>query len=314
MNPPQVLSVIVPLYNEIETFAELHRRLIEVLQKIGCPFEVIYVDDGSRDGTFELIKQAGLDHPQIKYLSFSRNFGHQAAVSAGIDYTTGDTVAILDGDLQDPPEVLPHFLEKLKGGFDVVYGIRKKRKENVILRACYYLYYRLLRNVSRNLVIPLDAGDFCMMTRRVADILKAMPEKNRYLRGSRAWAGFHQVGVVYERDKRFSGKTKYSLPKLFALAFDGLTSFSQFPLNLCGYVGFTISILSFMGMIVVFISRFLAPGVPLGWASIISSVYFIGGIQLIMLSMVGAYIGRIYIEVQQRPLYVIKESGNLGKI
>lgn len=305
------ISVVIPIYNEEDTCPELFSRLLKTLESLGESFEVIFVDDGSTDGTLSLVKKASSQDPRLKYLSLSRNFGHQIAISAGIDYARGEAVIVMDGDLQDPPELIPEFCQRWGGGHDVVYAIRKNRKENIFLRSCYSLSYAVIRKIA-DITIPPNAGDFCLMSRRVVDTITRMPERNRYLRGLRAWAGFRQVGLAYERDRRFTGKSKYSLMKLVKLAVDGMTSFSHFPLRLCGYLGYSMSFLSFLGFIVALVARLTIKDAPIGWFSTIVSIFFLGGIQLIMLSVVGSYIGRIYTEVQQRPLYVVKEAGNIG--
>jgi len=267
----QKISVVVPLFNEEEVFPELHRRLIFVIHSLKVEYEVIFVDDGSTDKTLELIRQAGKDNPKIKFLSFSRNFGHQTAVTAGIDAADGEAVVVMDSDLQDPPEVIPNLIDKWKEGWDVVYAVRKRRKEGWLLRICYHLYYRALKKIS-DVHMPPDAGDFCLMDQKVVKVLQGMTERNRYVRGIRAWVGFRQTGYEYERDKRHSGESKYSFAKLVALAFDGITSFSHFPLKVCGYLGYSMAAISSMGLIYSLASKLCSPETPRGWTSLTLAV------------------------------------------
>lgn len=301
------VSVVVPIYNESAIFQELYRRLSFTLRSLKSHYQMIFVDDGSSDNTLELIKNAAKDDSTVKYLSFSRNFGHQVAVSAGLEHADQDVVVVMDGDLQDPPELIPDLLKKWMEGYQVVYAIRRKRKEGPIKKLCYHLYYRLLNRIS-DIPMPVDAGDFCLMDKKVNDILKRLPEKNRYVRGIRAWAGFRQTPFPYERDRRYAGKPKYSFAKLFHLALNGITSFSQFPLKLSGYLGYLMAICSFLGIVYTIVSKILFDQTPRGWTSLALAFFFIGGVQLIMLSIVGIYIGKIYTEVQNRPLYILRET------
>ncbi len=296
------ISIVVPVYNETAVFPELLRRITAVLNSANLgSAEAIFVDDGSRDNTLEQIRAASAKDSRIKYLSFSRNFGHQVAVSAGIEHAFGRCVVVMDGDLQDPPELIPELLAKHDQGWEVVYAVRKNRKEGPLLRACYAIFYRLMDRIS-DIPIPLDTGDFCLMDRRVADVLRKMPERNRFVRGIRAWAGFRQTAHEYDRDKRFAGSPKYSFGKLVKLALDGVTSFSDFPLRLCGYLGFVIAGMSVLGLVYSVISKIFYNSTPAGWTSTSIAIFFIGGVQLLMLSVVGHYVARIYTEVRQRPL------------
>jgi polyisoprenyl-phosphate glycosyltransferase len=230
-------SIVIPIYNEHEIIPELHRRVKSVIDHLDDQTEVILVDDGSRDDTFLQVTELNRSDPRFKVLRFSRNFGHQVAISAGLAHATGDAVILMDGDLQDPPEILPQFIAKWKEGFDVVYAIRKKRKENIFKRMAYASFYRLMKKLSY-LEIPLDSGDFCLMDKRVAKVVNAFPERNRFVRGLRTWAGFRQTGLEYERDARFAGEPKYTFGKLVRLAYDGIFSFSTAPLRLAVYAGF----------------------------------------------------------------------------
>lgn len=307
MKSPKTFSVVIPVFNESEIFSELCERVDKASREAGHDYEIIFVDDGSTDHTLDLIKSQANQNQKIKYLSFSRNFGHQVAVSAGIEQASKDAVIVMDGDLQDPPELIPEFLKKWEEGWEVVYAIRKKRQENAFLKFCYFSFYRMLEHTA-DIAIPPDSGDFCLMDRRVVDVLKHMPEKNRYVRGIRAWAGFRQTGLPYDRPKRQGGSTKYSFWKLTKLAIDGLTSFSTFPLRLCGYLGLGMAVISVFGLLYSVISKVFFEYTPRGWTSTTIAVFFIGGVQLVMLSVVGSYVARIYTEVQNRPLYVVKDS------
>ncbi len=310
MNGTKSISAVVPLLNESAVYSELYRRLTDALERIGGDYEIIFVDDGSHDDTLAQIRSSAANNPRVRYISFSRNFGHQAAVSAGLEAAVHDAVVVLDGDLQDPPEVIPDLLSKADEGWDVVYAVRRNRKENFLIKLCYFLFYRVLQRIA-DIQIPADSGDFCLMGRSVVNVLKSMPERNRYVRGIRAWAGFRQTALPYERDRRFAGKPKYSIGRYIRLAVDGIASFSQFPLRLCGYLGYFIAFLSVIGVVYGIISKLYFDLTPRGWTFTIIAIFFIGGVQLVMLSVVGAYIGRIYTEVQQRPLFVVKES-NVG--
>jgi len=312
-----LLSLVIPCFNEEEVLPQLFQRVTAAADRLGCKWEVNCVDDGSGDGTWRLLAQQHEQDSRWRAVSFARNFGHQTAVTAGLDFSRGDVIAVLDADLQDPPEELALFLNKWVEGFDVVYAIRRKRKENLLKRACYWFFYRLMSQMV-SFDLPLDSGDFCMMDRRVVDVLKAMPERTRFVRGLRAWAGFKQTGVVYERAARAAGEPKYTMRKLFKLAWDGLFSFSTVPLRFMSYIGFWISFLSLAGMLFTLLQRIFAnqferfglQPVP-GFATVVISILFLGGIQLLCLGILGEYIGRIYEEVKQRPRWVIKESAGV---
>ena len=300
-------SVVIPIYNEQEIIPELYNRLTKVLSQYQEPYEIIFIDDGGSDKSVEILKDFQKNDGHIKIISFSRNFGHQIAVCAGIDHASGDAVIIMDGDLQDPPEVLPLFIEKWKEGFEVVYGIRKKRKEFILKRMAYSIFYRLLKKIS-NVNIPLDSGDFSIIDKKIVATMKQMEERNRFVRGIRSWIGFRQTGLEYERDKRYAGEVKYTLRKLIRLAFDGLLSFSYVPLQAASLMGFIISFVSFFGiLVVIFLRLFTDLSIP-GFASTAVLILFLGGIQLITIGIIGEYVGRIYDEVKQRPLYIKKES------
>lgn len=300
-------SIIVPIFNEQETIPALRERIGNVMATFDAPCEVVVVDDGSADGSFELLKTIYLKDPRFKIVSFSRNFGHQIAISAGIDHAVGDAVMIIDGDLQDPPEVLPQFIKKWKEGYDVVYAIRTKRKENIFKRAAYALFYRLLKRLSY-LDIPLDSGDFCLLDKRVVEAMRKLPERLRFVRGLRTWVGFRQVGLPYERERRFAGSPKYTFTKLLGLAYDGIFSISTTPLRLAVYSGFSLAALAFLGGLLVIYDKLVYGIAIVGWSSTIVIIAFLGGVILSTLGMIGEYVSRIYEEVKSRPLYVVKEK------
>jgi glycosyltransferase involved in cell wall biosynthesis len=315
MNDSQgpLLSVVVPLYNEELVIAELYARLRAVLDAGEIDYEMVFVNDGSRDQTQELAKAICVDNPKVKLLSFSRNFGHQIAVTAGLDNCSGQAVVIIDADLQDPPEVIMEMLAKWRAGCDVVYGVRLKRTgESLFKRLTAAAFYRILRRLTR-VDIPVDTGDFRLMDRRVVDQLLKMRERNRFIRGMVSWIGFKQDKVEYVRDQRFAGETKYPFRKMLRFAVDGVLSFSDVPLKISSVFGMTCALLSFAlivyGLIVkLFYPQFAIPG----WASLFSVVLFLGGVQLMSVGILGEYLGRVYDEVKGRPLYVIRERINFG--
>lgn len=298
------LSVVVPLYNERENVHELHRRLRRSLEQIEISYEIVFVDDGSRDETPALIDALQGDDPYLTVIHLSRNFGHQPAVTAGLDRAQGRGVLVMDGDLQDPPEAIGRFVEKWRSGFDVVYAIRKHRKESPIKKAGYYVFYRLLNAIS-DLDIPLDSGDFCLMDRRVVDALRDFPEQARFVRGLRTFVGFRQVGLEYERDARAGGKSKYAFSDLFRLAIDGLVSFSSYPLRLVTYMGVLTGLASLLLIVWVLYDALSGHTAPRGWASLSAIVLLIGSVQLICLGIIGEYVRLIFYESKGRPTYVI---------
>jgi dolichol-phosphate mannosyltransferase len=311
------VSVVIPCFNEQEVLPELFRRLQAAAETWGCDWEAICVDDGSKDQTWELILSEHRREPRWRGLSLARNFGHQVAVSAGVFHATGDAVIVMDADLQDPPEELARFIGKWREGFQVVYAVRGKRKEHWMLRGCYWLFYRLLARIA-TFPIPEDSGDFCLMDRQVVEVLKQMPERNRFVRGLRAWAGFKQVGLAYERHARAAGAPKYTFRGLLRLARDGVFNFSTVPLGLVAHVGFWIFCFSFLGILWVLATKlfrdfFAAHGFPpvQGFTTIVVCVLFLGGIQLLSLGILGEYIGRIYEEVKRRPQWVTAASVGL---
>lgn len=297
------LGVVIPCYNEEEVLPELFNELDELDQALPFPVYFLFVDDGSTDQTLEILAAACRRDPRFACLSFSRNFGHQDAVSAGLQHVRGDLVAVLDADLQDPPSVLPAFVEKWREGYDVVYGVRTNRKETLPLRLAYALFYRILKKIA-NVEVPLDAGDFALMDRRVVDVINRMPEHNRFIRGLRGWVGFRQTGVPYERLSRRSGASKYGVGKLVKLAFDGLMSFSAVPLRLASWFGALAAFLGFCYLVYALVCWTIGIALPKGWTSTIVIILFLGGVQLMVLGILGDYIGRIFDEVKNRPHYI----------
>jgi polyisoprenyl-phosphate glycosyltransferase len=300
------LSVVIPVFNEEETLPALYERLVTVLNDLGEPYEVIFVNDGSRDRSERLLRDFYERDSRFRSIHFSRNFGHQTAITCGLDHARGQAVIAMDGDLQDPPEVLPGMIERWREGYDVVYAIRQKRKEGIVKRGAYKAFYWLLRRVSY-LDIPLDSGDFSLIDRRVIDILRTMPERNRFVRGLRTWIGFRQVGYEYAREARFAGQSKYRLAQLMKLAFDGLVSYSYVPLRVVSNMGLLVSAtaLGYMGYLL--LARVFG-GTPIqGWTSTVVIMLFLGGVQLLSLGVIGEYVGRIFEEVKHRPHYVVRE-------
>lgn len=303
-----IYSIIIPVYNEAENIEALYARLSTVMKKMSKPYELLFVNDGSQDTTGNILRSLHSKDAQVKVINFSRNFGHQMAVTAGLTYCTGEYIAVIDADLQDPPEILPQFFAKLESGNDAVYAVRTHRKEGFMKRISYFLFYRILRKVA-NISIPLDSGDFCVMRKRVVEAINTMPERNRFIRGLRSFVGFTQVGIEYERDKRVSGKSKYTFRKLMRLAFDGIVSFSYVPLQVLTVVGFLFFILSIVGSLVtVYFKLFTSVYIPRGFPTTIITIMFIGGVNMLALGIIGEYIGRIYDEVKRRHPYIIESS------
>lgn len=301
-----LFSLVVPVYNEEENLEELVQRIGMLFD--GLDFEAaeaVVVNDGSQDGTEELLRQVVARDPRFRAVVLSRNFGHQAAVSIGLHYARGSVVAVIDGDLQDPPEVLHELLAALGDGADVAYGVRRRRKEGALKRAGYWLFYRLLASASR-IQIPLDAGDFCCMTRRVVDALNSLPESRRFVRGLRSWVGFRQVRVEYEREARFAGTPKYGWRDLMRLAYDGLFSLSDLPIKIMQVVGFSSAILSIFVGLGYFVATFLVAS-PRGFPTVIISIWLLGGLQMFFLGVVGEYLHRAYEQSLGRPIAVVRE-------
>jgi len=305
------LSIVIPVYNEEETLPELHRRLAELLTTVGGDAEVVLVNDGSRDGTASMVAGICREDRRFRGVHFSRNFGHLAAVAAGLRYAGGRAVFVMDADLQDPPELVLTLLEKWREGYEVVYARHARReREGWLKRGLAFLYYRFLKQMAQQ-EIPADTGDFCLMDRRVVDLLNAMPERNRYIRGLRAWVGFRQTAVDFDRPGRFAGQPKYTFRKSLALAVNGIISLSKAPLRIATWFGLAVSATSFI-LAVVFVIEKLTVGVEIrGWASTVVIILFLGGVQLLTIGIIGEYISRIYDEVKQRPLYVVRDVDNL---
>ncbi len=299
------LSVAIPVHNEASVLPELLLRLRTVLAALpGGPHEMVFVDDGSTDGTFEMLREAVREDSRIIAISLSRNFGHQAAISAALDHASGDAVVIMDGDLQDVPEVIPQFVEKFGEGFDVVYAQRVRRKEPLLLRICYFVFYRMMARLS-DIRLPLDSGDFGLMSRRVVDQVRRMPEHHRYLRGMRSWVGFRQIGIPVERAERHSGKSKYSMMRLMKLAADGIFAFSIVPIRAAAIVGATVMLLSFLFVCYAVYAKLFLHQSPQGFTALLVAITFLSGIMLFFLGIIGEYVGRIYEETKARPQYVI---------
>ena len=306
MESPEI-SIVIPLYNEEKVFGNLIDRLVLLLNTLSEKVEVVLVDDGSDDETALQVRALALMDDRFKAVLLSRNYGHQIALSAGMANASGSrAVMILDGDLQDPPEMLSPFYTKIKEGYDVVYAIREKRKEGVLKKILYWGFYRLLKTIS-DTNLPLDSGDFCMISKKVNDIIVSMPEQSRFVRGLRTWVGFKQTGIVYERDKRSAGESKYPLAKLFQLAYDGIFNFSFVPLKVITRLGFYTILVSLIYLSYVLFKRFFGYPLPSGFTALIFSISLFSGVQLISLGILGEYISRIYLQVKNRPLYLVKK-------
>lgn len=299
------LSVIVPIFNEEAVIPELYRRMTEVLGAIGERWEMICINDGSRDRSLEMLRDLHDKDSRIKVVNFSRNFGHQIAITAGMDYAQGDVVVIIDADLQDPPELIATMMEKWREGYEVVYAVRSERRgESFFKLLTARAFYRLLRSIT-DVDIPLDAGDFRLMDRRVVLAMRRLREHHRFMRGLSSWLGFRQIGITYERAERFAGETKYPLRKMLRLTMDAITSFSYLPLRLATYFGFSLALVSLIGIILTVALRLSGNNAFVGQATTLVAVLFLGGIQLIFLGIIGEYLGRIYDESKDRPLYIV---------
>jgi polyisoprenyl-phosphate glycosyltransferase len=308
MTDRALLSVVVPVFNEAEGISHFHERTQATLRGLtGLRYEIVYVDDGSHDRSFELLRQFADADPCVVVIKFSRNFGHQIAITAGLDAARGDGIVFIDADLQDPPELISELVAKWREGNDVVYARRTRRKGETALKLITAAaFYRILRAMT-NIDIPPDVGDFRLISARVAHQLRAMREKDRFIRGLVSWVGFRQTSVLYERDERFAGETKYPYRKMIKFALDGMTSFSNAPLRLATWLGYGSSFLGFLYLLSVFVQKLLGFTVQ-GWATIMVALLFFGGVQLICLGILGEYIGRIFNEVKPRPVYIVEES------
>jgi glycosyltransferase involved in cell wall biosynthesis len=301
-----LISVVAPIFNEHSTLPELHRRLTEVLAPLG-PYEIVLVDDGSIDGSWDTLLELAARDSHLRLLRLSRNFGHQAALSAGLDAARGEAIVLMDADLQDPPELIPQLVAKWREGFDVVYAIRGAREGEPRLRlASISVFYRLLYRITAT-EIPQNVGDFRLLSRRAADAITAMPERARFLRGMTSWIGFRQTGVQYTREARYAGESKYPARKLIRLALDGITSFSTAPIKLVTALGFALVVFCVGVLAWTLYVRFFTSHHPQGWTSVIAVVLLLGGVQLLSLGVIGQYVARIFDETKQRPLYLVDE-------
>jgi dolichol-phosphate mannosyltransferase len=307
-----VVSIVVPLYNEAGNVRPLLERLGAVAARLGdeADFEIVLVNDGSTDGTLAAIREEMRRRPHVVLVNLSRNFGHQLAATAGLEIAAGDAMVLMDGDLQDPPELIEAFLRKWRQGYDVVYAVRRTRQgESRFKVFTARVFYRIIKRLTK-IAIPLDAGDFRLMSRRVVEALRRSPERHRFLRGMVSWVGFNQVSVEYDRDVRHAGTTKYPIAKMVRFAMDGITSFSDIPLRFASYFGFTVSAIAFIYALIVIAFKLFSlnpPAYTPGWASTIVAVLFLGGVQLMSLGILGEYLGRVYDEVKARPLYLISD-------
>ena len=307
-----MISVVVPALNEQDTIAELHRRVTQAAEQWNEDHELLVVDDGSTDGTLAILERLAASDSRLKVVSLTRNFGHQAAVTAGLHHARGEIVCVLDADLQDPPEEILPFINRVRNGMDVVYAVRRKRKEGVFKRVSYFLYYRILRRVA-TLDIPLDAGDFCVMNANVVHAINSLPERNRFVRGLRTWVGFRQEGMAYERSARYAGAPKYTFFRLLRLATDGIVNFSYRPLQLIMLLGMTVGVMAFLlGMLVLiqYLGDYTIAGYnprqSRGWTSLVLTLLFSSAVQLFCLGILGEYLGRLFEESKRRPIYLVR--------
>ncbi|MFE5317096.1 glycosyltransferase family 2 protein [Paenibacillus sp. NPDC056579] len=306
-------SVVIPVFNEEAVIHETYRRLKAVMERTQQSYELLFVNDGSRDATADILQEYSRWDSTVKLIDFSRNFGHQIAITAGMDYASGDAVIVIDADLQDPPELISDMISKWKEGYDVVYAKRTKRKgESFFKKQTARLFYRLL-HASTDISIPVDTGDFRLLDRKVCDEMSRIPENNRFVRGLVSWVGFRQTAIEYERDERHAGETHYPFKKMLKLSLDGLTSFSYKPLKLASYLGFTLSVSGFIYMLFVLYARLFTEATIPGWTSLTIIQLLFNGFILIMLGIVGEYIGRIYDETKGRPLYIVRQSYGIDK-
>ena len=302
------ISVVIPIFNEEANIHLLHERLVNAVTAVTNDYELIFVNDGSKDKSLSIIKELSAKFSQVKFIDFSKNFGHQIAVFAGLEHAQGNTIVIIDADLQDPPELIKDLYTKLQQGYDVVFAQREQRvgeSWHKLLTA--KLYYRVLNRLSE-VEIPLDTGDFRIITKKVKDIIVSMPEHNKFLRGQIAWTGFNQTSILYKREERHAGNTNYPYSKMLKFAFDGITSFSNIPLRLATYLGFMVSFVAFLVIVYTLYQKYFKHDVVQGWSSLMISILFIGGVQLICLGIIGEYLGRIMDNVKKRPLYIVKDS------
>jgi len=307
------LSIVIPIYNEEENIPVLFERLNGVISQLKIGSELIFINDGSKDNSIALIKDLAIKNSNIKYIDFSRNFGHQVAVSAGLDHCAGKAVIIIDADLQDPPELINDLYNKWNEGYEVVYAKRRARQgENFLKRFTAKMFYRILQKIT-SINIPVDTGDFRLIDRKVVDVLRQMTEQEKVLRGQISWIGFRQTFVEYDRDARYAGKTGYTYKKMLRFALDGITSFSNLPLKFATFTGFVVSGITFVMILVALYARFISKNYVPGWTSIMLSVLFLGGVQLICIGIIGEYISRLSANIRKRPLYIIGDSNISNK-
>ena len=307
-----IISVVVPVFNEQVNIKELYRRLFVVLENLNKSWEIVFIDDGSKDESFGVIKDLHQKDPRVKALKFSRNFGQHIAITAGINYAEGDLVILMDADLQDPPEEIPRLYEKFKEGYDIVYAIRKTRKDPFLKKLASKAFYRIFKLIG-NVEISLNTGIFRIISRQAVNEIKRCREKTRFITALMDWTGFSCIGVEIERQARYSGKSKYSFFQSLKLAIDGIISFSHFPLKITTFIGFLIAVFSFLIGAYMLIQKLFFGAPILGYTSIIVSVLFLGGVQLIMIGILGEYVGRIYTEIQNRPMYIVKNKIGFSK-
>ncbi|GAB3327368.1 glycosyltransferase family 2 protein [Larkinella ripae] len=307
MSEPQI-SIVAPLYNERESFPHLVARLNALMDQSPLSIEVVLIDDGSRDNTAQLMQQLALTDERYHCVFLARNYGHQIALTAGMAAAKGtEALFIIDGDLQDPPELLTEFYAKFQEGYDVVYAVRKKRKEGFFKKTAYFLFYRFMKSISY-VDIPLDSGDFSLISRRVANVLNQMPEESRFIRGMRSWIGFNQIGVEYERDARVAGEAKYTFKMLRRLAYNGIFNFSEFPIKFVTNLGMLSIGVAILYFIQTLIKKYFFGGVPQGFTALLFTIILFGGIQLISLGLIGEYVLRIFFQSKGRPLYIVRET------
>ena len=305
-----MISIVLPVYNEFDNINELYRRLKDSLQRFK-PYEIIFVNDYSRDNSLKIITDLAARDPYVKIINFSRNFGHQAAITAGIDFAEGDAVVIMDSDLQDTPEIIPEMIEKWREGFEVVYARRRVRKDTFFKRSTAFVFYRLLQKIA-SIEIPEDTGDFRLIDKKVVREMRRLREHSRFMRGLTSWVGFRQTAVFFDREDRRYGQTNYPFRKMLKFAIDAFASFSTVPLKLSSLLGFLTALGSLCGILYGLIRKiFFSDVVVSGWTFTIITIFFIGGIQLIVLGVMGEYIGRIYVETQNRPLYIVRDTVNI---
>jgi glycosyltransferase involved in cell wall biosynthesis len=310
---PVTFSIAVPVYNEVDSLPELYPRVRAVMESLGESWELILIDDGSTDGSTEVIKSLSAEDRRVRPVIFARNFGHQIAITAGLDYSRGEVVIIMDADLQDPPEVITDLVAKWREGYEVVYAVREERVgESWFKKFTAAFFYRVINRIT-DVNIPLDTGDFRLVDRKVVDTLNKMRERHRFPRGMAAWVGFRQIGVPYKRAARFAGETKYLFNKMLRLALNAITGFSYFPLQLATYFGFVCAGISALAIPIVIVLRLAGSQAFFGQATTLIAVLFLGGVQLISLGILGEYVGRIYDEAKGRPLYIVREESGSGK-